>query len=51
MMNGSQVLDELTADLFDLDARAVDGNLLAVDAVTDNGCGTQPACQYPDPQN
>jgi hypothetical protein len=50
-MNDSQLIDELTTDLFDLDARAVDGNLLAIDAVTDNGCGTQPACQYPAPQN
>jgi hypothetical protein len=50
-MNDSTVLDELTADLFDLDARTADSNLLAVDAITDNGCGTLPACRYPDSQN
>jgi len=50
-MNDGTVLDELTADLFDLDARTADGNVLAVDAITDNGCGTQPSCRYPDPQN
>jgi hypothetical protein len=51
MPTDSTVLDHLTADLFDLDATTVDGNLLAVDADTDNGCGTQPACRYPDTQN
>ncbi|MEU9885335.1 hypothetical protein [Sphaerisporangium sp. NPDC051011] len=51
MKNGSKIIDGLTMDLFDLDARAVDGNLLAVDAVTDNGCGTLPACSYPDPRS
>lgn len=51
MKNGSQVLDELTTDLFDLDARTVEGDLLVVDAITDNGCATLPACLYPDPQN
>ena len=51
MPTDSTVLDDLTADLFDLDATTVDGNLLAVDADTDNGCGTQPACRYPDLQN
>lgn len=45
------VLDELTADLFDLDARTVAGDLLVVDSITDNGCGTLPACNYPDPQS
>jgi hypothetical protein len=48
--SNSEVLDDLTADLFDLDARTVVGDVLAVDSVTDNGCGTQPACRYPDPQ-
>ncbi|WP_322762616.1 hypothetical protein [Frankia sp. Cr2] len=51
MTHDSKILDDLTVDLFDLDARTVDGNLLAVDAITDNGCGTLPACHYPDPQN
>nr|WP_191910012.1 hypothetical protein [Microbispora cellulosiformans] len=50
-MNNSAVLDATTADLFDLDATDVGGSLLVVDAITDNGCGTQPACRYPDPQN
>jgi hypothetical protein len=51
MKDSSTVFDELTADLFDLDARTADGDLLAVDAITDNGCATQPACRYPDQQN
>lgn len=51
MTTNSEVLDDLTADLFDLDTRTVDGGLLAVDAITDNGCGTLPACSYPDPQH
>jgi len=51
MTTSSAALDELTADLFDLDARTAVGDILAVDAITDNGCGTQPACRYPYPQN
>lgn len=51
MQDNSTVLDTLTAPLFDLDTRTADGDLLAVDATTDNGCGTQPACRYPDPQH
>ena len=51
MTTSSAALDDLTADLFDLDARTTAGDLLAVDAITDNGCGTLPACRYPDPQN
>jgi hypothetical protein len=51
LMTDAQILDDYTADLFDLDAQTVDGSLLAVDAVTDNGCGTQPNCVYPDPTN
>lgn len=47
MSTSSETLDDLTADLFDLDARTVADDLLAVDSITDNGCGTQPACRYP----
>jgi hypothetical protein len=50
-MNTSNEVDDFTAGLFDLDARTVAGDLLAVDSITDNGCGTLPACRYPDPQN
>jgi hypothetical protein len=51
MTNDSTGFDDLASDLFDLDARTADGDLLVVDAVTDNGCGTLPACRYPDRQN
>jgi hypothetical protein len=51
MQDNGTALDPLTAALFDLDARTADGDLLAVDAITDNGCGTQPACRYPDPRH
>ena len=51
MKTSSEVLDDLTADLFDLDARTVVDDLLAVDAITDNGCGTLPACEYPNPRS
>jgi hypothetical protein len=44
-------LDGLTSDLFDLDSRRLDGDLLVVDSLTDNGCGTQPSCQYPGEQD
>ncbi|MEU8269006.1 hypothetical protein AB0B89_17795 [Sphaerisporangium sp. NPDC049002] len=46
-----QTLDKLMTDLFDLDAKTHEGALLAVDAMTDNGCGTQPACSYPEPRS
>lgn len=51
MQDNGAVLDTLTEDLFDLDARTADGDLLAVDAITDNGCGTQPSCRYPGAQH
>lgn len=51
MNTSSEVLDDLTTRLFDLDPRTTADDLLAVDSTTDNGCGTQPACRYPDPQN
>ncbi|WP_460309003.1 hypothetical protein [Actinocorallia aurea] len=51
MQTSTEVLDDLTTDLFDLDARTVASDLLIVDSITDNGCGTLPACRYPDPQS
>jgi hypothetical protein len=47
MMNDTQVIDDLAAELFDVGLTQRPAEGIALDRTTDNGCGTQPACNYP----
>lgn len=46
-MNEAQELENLTADLFDVGRTEAPVAGITLDRTTDNGCGTQPACNYP----
>ncbi len=47
VMTPTAILADLTADLFDLDVRVEGPDTVVLDLITDNGCGTLPACLYP----
>jgi hypothetical protein len=46
-MNDDQLLDDLTSELFDVGLIQGPAEGVTLDRTTDNGCGTQPACNYP----
>lgn len=40
--------DDLVGQLFDVDLIEGPAGDIVLDRTTDNGCGTQPACNYPE---